>query len=184
MTMRSFAAAVAALGLLAVGVAPAAELKFSGDASKIEFVGTKKDGSHTGGFKQFTGTIAMPSADVTGATIKAEIQTASIFSDTPKLTQHLKSPDFFDVRTHPTATFISTAIKAGAAAGGTHTITGNLTLHGVTKSVTFPATVKADAAGVTIDSTFTLPKKEFGMTYGDGMIHNDVTIKLAVKAAK
>jgi polyisoprenoid-binding protein YceI len=183
MAMRAFAAAVAVVGFLA-GAAPAAELKFSGDASKIEFVGTKKDGSHTGGFKQFAGTVAMPADDPTGATIQVEIQTASLFSDNPKLTQHLKSPDFFDVRTHPTATFISTAIKSGATAGGTHTITGNLTLHGVTKSVTFPATVKADAGGVTIDSTFALPRKEFGMTYGDGMIHNDVTIKLAVKAAK
>jgi polyisoprenoid-binding protein YceI len=183
MTMRSLVAAVTALGL-AAGAAPAAELKFSGDASKIEFVGTKKDGSHTGGFKQFAGTIDLPADDPAQAAIKVEIQVSSMYTDTPKLTNHLKSPDFFDVRTHPTASFVSTAIKAGAASGGTHTITGNLTLHGVTKSVTFPATVKADATGVTIESAFTLPRKEFGMTYGDGMINNDVTIKLAVKAAK
>jgi polyisoprenoid-binding protein YceI len=183
MAMRTFVAAVATLGLLAA-VTPAAELKFSGDNSKIEFVGTKKDGSHTGGFKQLTGTIDLPGADPAQATIKVEIQVSSIYTDTPKLTNHLKSPDFFDVRTYPTATFVSTAIKPSTANGATHAITGNLTLHGVTKSVTFPAKVTADATGVTLESAFTLPRKEFGMTYGEGQVHNDVTVKLSVKAAK
>jgi polyisoprenoid-binding protein YceI len=174
----------AALGLMA-GVSSAAELKFSGAGSKIEFVGTKTKGRHDGGFKEFTGTIAMPGNDITQATIKVEIQNNSLYSDVTKLTNHLKSPDFFDVRTYPTSTFVSTAIKPtpAPAGGATHQITGDLTLHGVTKSISFPVKVTAGANGATIEGTFTIQKEAFNMTYGKGQINNDVTIKVSVKAA-
>jgi polyisoprenoid-binding protein YceI len=175
---------VAAVVLLAGAPADGAEYKFA-PSSKIEFVGTKPDGSHTGGFKQFTGTVTAPEGSVEGAAITVEIKMDSTYSDNPMLTRHLLSPDFFDVRTHPTARFVSTAVKAEPGPNGaTHSITGNLTLHGVTKSVTFPAKVSATAQGLTMESAFTLPRKEFGITYGEGKIHNDVTIKLAVQATK
>jgi polyisoprenoid-binding protein YceI len=183
MSKRTIVAAVAAWGLL-VGAAWAAGLKFSNETSKIEFVGTKKGGKHDGGFRQFTGTIDMPGADFTQATIRVEIQTGSIYTDTGKLTNHLKSPDFFDVRSHPKATFTSTSIKPSSAAGATHEITGNLTLHGVTKAITIPAKVKSDANGVAIEATFTIQREDFAMTYGKGQVHNDVTVKLVVKVVK
>ena len=183
MATHKFVAAVAALGLAAAAAA-AASLKFSNETSTIEFVGTKKDGRHTGGFQQFTGSIDVPGTDFTQATVQVEIQTGSITTDTPKLTNHLKSPDFFDVRTHPRATFTSTSIKPSRAPGATHEVTGNLTLHGVTKPVTVPVKVKNDAGGVTLEGTFTLQREEFKMTYGKGQVHNDVTVKLVVKVVK
>src|SRR5262245_12333607 len=96
------AAAVVATLVVAQGITSAASLKFSGETSKIEFVGTKpaNRGKHDGGFKTFTGTIDLPGTDFTQAKVSVEIQADSIYSDTPKLTQHLKTPDFFDVRTY------------------------------------------------------------------------------------
>jgi polyisoprenoid-binding protein YceI len=127
----------------------------------------------------------MGGADLAGAKITIEITTASIYTDTGKLTNHLKSGDFFDVNKHPKATFKSTAIKAAKGANGTtHEITGDLTMHGVTKSVTFPVKTTADDKTVTIDGTLTVKKEDFGMVYGKGMINNDVPVTFTVKAAK
>jgi polyisoprenoid-binding protein YceI len=175
-----------AMSLILVGatLAPAAELKITPANSKIAFVGTKPTGSHTGGFKQFTGTVSMPGDDVATATINVEIAVDSIFTDNNMLTNHLKTPDFFDAKTHPKATFTSTSVAASKKPGTTHDITGNLTMHGVTKPVTIPVKVTKDANGVSIDGTFTVQKDAFNMNYGKGMINNDVKVTLNVKASK
>ena len=179
--MRLFAMCALLIGTT---LAPATELKINSSNSKISFVGTKTNGSHNGGFKQFSGSVSMPGDDFASATVNVEIAVDSIFTDTQQLTNHLKSPDFFDAKTNPKATFASTAVAASKKPGMTHDITGNLTIHGVTKPVTIPVKVTKDANGVTIDGTFTVQKEEFKMVYGKGMINNDVKVTLNVKAAK
>ena len=110
------------------------------DNSKIEFVGSKVTGSHHGAFAKFSGAI-----DYAGQPEKSQvtitIDTSSVTTDTPDLTKHLQTADFFDVAKYPQATFVSTEMKPSGDKGATHTVAGNLTLHGVTKSVTFPATM-------------------------------------------
>jgi polyisoprenoid-binding protein YceI len=183
MVLRTFTALMTALTLTAA--ASADTLKFNPAASKIEFVGTKKDGSHTGGFKKFTGTIDAPGGDIAKGKVTVEIQTESIVTDTDKLTGHLKSPDFFDVRTFPKATFASTQIRAVAGEGGyTHLIAGDLTLHGVTKPVKIPVRAEATATGLNLSGKFTIQRKDFGMTYGEGMVNNDVAVTLTIQAGK
>jgi polyisoprenoid-binding protein YceI len=112
--------------------------------SKIEFVGSKVTGSHNGSFQKFAGEIHY-TGDVTTSHVTITIETDSLITDTPDLTKHLKTADFFDVAKYPQAKFESTSIKAGGDKGASHTITGNLNLHGATKSVTFPATIAAAA---------------------------------------
>ena len=122
---------------------------------------------------------------MSGATIIIEITAASIYTDTGKLTNHLKSGDFFDVNKHPKATFKSTTIKVAPGANGiTHEITGDLTMHGVTKAITFPVKAKSGDGGVTIDGTLTVKKEDFGMVYGKGIINNDVPVTFTMKATK
>ena len=96
------------------------------------------------------------------ASIEITIQTESLYADEEKLTKHLKSPDFFDVEKFPTATFKSTAIEK---TDDGHTITGDLTLHGVTKRVSFPATVTVTDGQVTANSEFSINRKDFGIVY-------------------
>src|SRR5262245_59978769 len=91
----------------------AGALVINQENSKIEFVGSKPEGKHNGGFQAFLGGIELPGDDVTAAKIAVEIDANSLYSDNPKLTAHLKSPDFFDVKAHPKASFVSTAVKAG-----------------------------------------------------------------------
>jgi polyisoprenoid-binding protein YceI len=160
----------------------AAEMKIVPATSKIEFVGSKANGSHTGGFKQFSGSVSMPGDDFTAAKVSIEIVTDSIFSDNAQLTNHLKNKDFFDVKTFPKATFVSTKIGPSSKSGMTHDITGDLTLHGVRKSITVPVKVTKSGDGVSIDGKYTLMREEFNMTYGRGMIKNEVPITLSIKA--
>src|SRR5205823_6223661 len=81
----------------------AAALELTADNTKIEWVGTKPGGQHKGGFKQLAGTVDLAGNDPTKASIVVEIETDSLFSDNPGLTGHLKTPDFFEVKTYPKA---------------------------------------------------------------------------------
>ena len=119
------------------------------------------------------------------------LKTASVVCDvasrndwTPKLEEHLKGADFFDVAKFPTATFASTEIKAGGE-GGSHTVKGNLTIHGVTKLVTFPATITVKGKDVSGKSEFSINRKDFGIAYAgkaDDLIRDGVVLKIDVKA--
>jgi len=152
--------------------------------SKVEFIGSKKvGGSHHGGFKSFNGVVELVSDKPEIKTIVIDIDTTSIFTDDEKLTGHLKTKDFFEVDTYPTARFLTTEIKPGGENGATHTLVGNLMLHGVTKSISIPATVHVDGDSMTLTSEFALDKKPFGIA-GGAVIRDDVVIKLDVKAAK
>lgn len=154
--------------------------------SKIEFVGSKVTGSHNGSFQKFSGEIHY-TGDVNTSHVTITMQTDSLTTDTPDLTKHLKTADFFDVAKYPEAKFETTAIKAGGDKGASHTITGNLTLHGVTKSVTFPATIAVTPDAVTVDSSFAINRKDFGINFAgasDNLIRDDVVLTLKIKATK
>jgi len=156
---------------------PTATLAINPSNSKIEFVGAKVTASHDGGFTDFSGTVELGDP-VEQSVIDLTIQTASLYADKEKLTKHLKSPDFFDVEKFPTATFKSTSIEKTAEG---HTVTGNLTLHGVTKQVSFPATVTATEGQVSANAEFSINRKDFGINYPgmqDDLIRDLVVIKL------
>ena len=115
------------------------------------------------------------------------IDLSSVEAKIGKLTEHLKSPDFFDVAKFPQATFASSKIKSGSEKGATHTVTGTLDLHGVKKTVTFPATIKVEADAVSVASEFAINRKDFGIVYAgkaDDLIRDEVVLKLSVKASR
>ncbi|HEX7331352.1 MAG TPA: YceI family protein [Pyrinomonadaceae bacterium] len=154
--------------------------------SKINFVGSKVTGSHNGSFQDFSGHIDY-TGNVEQSRVNITIKTGSITTDDPKLTEHLKSPDFFDVAKFPEATFVSTAIKPGGEKGASHTVTGNLTMHGVTKSITFPATIAVTPTVASVDANFSINRKDFGINYAgaaNNLIRDDVVLTLNVRANK
>ena len=154
--------------------------------SKIEFIGSKVTGSHNGSFQKFSGQIDHAGTPE-NSRVQITIATDSITTDTPDLTKHLKTADFFDVAKFPQATFVSTAIKPGGDKGASHTITGNLTMHGVTKAVTFPATINVTPDAATVESSFSINRKDFGINYAgaaDNLIRDDVVLTLHIHATK
>jgi len=84
-----------------------------------------------GHFRTFSGTL-VTSPDINQSSVTAEIDLASFNTNNEQRDAHIRSKDFFEVETHPTMTFRSTGIRAD---GEAHVIDGELTLHGVTKSV-------------------------------------------------
>lgn len=159
---------------------------FSQADSSIEYVGAKVTGKHDGKLGTFSGTVQLVDNDPTKSSVTVDIDVRSITSDTEKLTRHLKSEDFFDVEKFPKATFKSTTIKAGGADGATHTVTGNLELRGVTKQISFPATIKV-GDGVQVNAEFAINRKDFGINYAgmaNDLIKDEVLLKLKLDAKK
>jgi polyisoprenoid-binding protein YceI len=149
-------------------------LNFSTPASRVGFVGTKVTGSHEGQFERATGTVSFSPSHPEASRINVDIDMASVSIEPAQLNGHLRSPDFFDVAHFPHSTFVSTEIRPGATAPNTHTITGNLTLHGVTHAVSFPATVTVTPAEVDAVSEFSINRRDFGI----------VLIRLNIKAPR
>jgi polyisoprenoid-binding protein YceI len=167
-------AAVAAFSLAADG-----EFKLSGENTKIGFTGTKKDGKHTGTFPKLTGTITIPGGKVTDGKIDVTIDMTGVESDDAKLTEHLKGADFFDVKTNPKATFVSTKIEGKDAQ---YTVTGDFTLNGKKKSISFPAVVVIASGQCVLSADFKIDRTDYGIKYGQGKIDNAVAINIALTA--
>ncbi|MEM0895991.1 MAG: YceI family protein [Verrucomicrobiota bacterium] len=150
--------------------------------SKIGFVGSKVTGSHEGGFEKFTGHFTLVDGKPVGNDHKVEIDMTSTWSDNEKLTGHLKAPDFFDVEKFPTSIFDVTSI---AEEGDGYTVTGNFTFHGVTKSISFPATVTQTDDTAKIQAEFDINRFDFDIKYPgrtDDLIRKEVVIKLNLEA--
>lgn len=149
--------------------------------STIGFVGSKVTGSHDGGFKKFAGKLNVAGGKISGSP-EIKIDLNSTWSDNEKLTGHLKSADFFDVANHPISTFTVTSIES---AGAQHTVTGNLDLHGVTKSISFPADIQISDDAVTLKAEFAINRKDFNINYPgrpNDLIRDNVVLKLDIKA--
>jgi len=94
----------------------------------------------SGKFTDFTGTIKTKGDDFTGAQVEVTIKTASINTNNEKRDGHLRSADFFDAEKFPVLTFTSTAFEKTGE--NTYKITGNLTMHGITRLVVLDAKFK------------------------------------------
>ena len=163
-------------------------LAINNENSKVSFTGSKVTGKHEGGFNKFTGTINLVNGKAEESSVKVDIEANSIYTETPDLTKHLQTADFFDVEKFPKASFSSTSIVPDAEKGaGNYTVTGDFELHGVKKSITFPATIAVTDSEVTVNSEFSINRKDFGILYAgksDDLIRDLVAIKLDLKAPR
>ena len=164
--------------------ANAETLPITTENSQIDFVASKVTRSHNGSFKRFTGEIDLVNNKSEDSRVTIEIEANSVETDTPDLTKHLQTPDFFDVAKFPKATFTSTKIEP---AGASYNITGNFELHGIKKAISFPATIQVTPDKVTVNAEFTINRKDWNLTYpgkADDLIRDGVVIKLNVNAPR
>lgn len=167
----------------------------------IEWKGSKITGSaHNGNIALKEGSIVnVEAGNVTGGKFVFDLNSLNPMDQDAemngKLKGHLLAPDFLDVEKFADAHFVITEVKAGAPAesklaNATHTVTGNLTLKGTEKSITFPAIINVSETEVTTVADFTFDRTQWGIVYGtdkslgDNLINNDIEIKLNVKATK
>lgn len=120
-------------------------------------------------------------ADLTAETGKADLE------------GHLKSADFFDVANHPNATFVITRVEPATAAGVTHNVTGDLTIKGISRSVTIPAEVLVEGDVLRIKTPdFVINRTEWDLKYGSGtigtlqdkLIYDEVGLAINLTAVK
>lgn len=161
--------------------APIEMIEVTSQSGSIAFEGSKVTASHQGSFPNFSGAVTLSPDSITDSSVSITIDTTTLEADQERLTSHLRSDDFFDVEVYPTATFASTSIAEGAEGNATHTVTGNLTLHGVEKSISFPATLELIGGSINILSEFHINRQDFGISYtgaSDNLIRDEVVIRI------
>jgi polyisoprenoid-binding protein YceI len=181
-------------------------------SSKIEWVATKVSGYHTGTVKLKNGQLNVKDGNITGGNLVLDM--TSIIVSGPegsdekgnaKLLKHLKSPDFFEVTTHPEATFVITDVKPFSGSmkdsadprqasiskykvsNPTHTISGNLTIKGITKNIEFPAQVNVSGNSVDAIAKFNVDRTQWNIVYPgqpDDLIRNEIHFGISMKAGK
>jgi len=147
-----------------------------------------------GEFEKTSGTISANGTDPNSVKIDVTIDASSVNTRVDRRDAHLKSPDFLEVDKYPTITFKSTKVEPAGA--GKWKVTGNLTIHGVTKQVVLDVTGPTPEItynGIThvgASATATISRKDFGLTWnkaldnGGVLVGDEVGIQIDVEAVK
>ena len=196
MFARSLSALALALSPLVAAGAQASTWTLDADHTTVGFsVRHMMVTDVKGAFDKVSGTVELDDKDAAKSKIDVEIDAASINTRNQKRDDHLRSPDFFDVAKFAKITFKSTKIEL--AKDGSMKITGDLTMHGVTKPVTLQAAKLSDEykdpwGGTHRGTTATakLNRKDFGLEWnvaletGGVLVGDKVKINLDIQAVK
>ena len=167
-------------------------------ASNIQWEGAKPTATHNGTIELKSGELMLEDGNIVGgvftidmnAIINHDLKDAD---DNAKLVGHLKSPDFFDVEQYPTAVFQITSVDPiSGSVESTHSITGNLTMKDVTRSITFPAMITMDDESVNATSpAFVIDRTQWNVQFGsktlfsnlkDKFINDDISLRINFSA--
>jgi polyisoprenoid-binding protein YceI len=138
-----------------------------------------------GEFTKVSGTVDLDDQDITKSSVNVTIDATSIYTRVTMRDNDLKSEHFFDVDKYPTMTFQSTKIEK--TGDNTEKMTGNLTIRGVTKEVTFDVTgpsAPVKAMGTIrrgAEATTTINRQDFGVSADPGMVGDDIQIRIDIE---
>ena len=144
----------------------------------------------TGQFAQAQGTLEFDAENPTRSSVKVTIPVSSLHTGVPELDEHLRSADFFDAAKFPSITFNSTRLEKGAQANRFE-VTGNLTVHGVTRPVTLDVRfLKSGTNPITevptvgFDATVTLKRSDFGLGKFVPLVGDEVELHITTQGAE
>jgi polyisoprenoid-binding protein YceI len=138
-----------------------------------------------GEFTKISGTVDLDDQDITKSSVNVTIDATSIYTRVTMRDNDLKSEHFFDVDKYPAMTFQSTQIEK--TGDNTAKMTGNLTIRGVTKEVTFDVTgpsAPVKAMGTIrrgAEATTTINRQDFGVSADPGMVGDDIQIRIDIE---
>jgi polyisoprenoid-binding protein YceI len=148
-----------------------------------------------GEFSGLSGVLKLDETDYTRSNIEVSIPTASVRTVDERLDDHLKNADFFDVEKFPTLTFISTKVRS--TGGRNYAVTGDLMIHGVTRSVTLTVNDVSEPSNdpwgnqrIGLSASTTINRKDFGIIWntaldsGGVLVGDEVSIALDVQLIK
>ncbi|WP_420387183.1 YceI family protein [Roseivirga sp.] len=204
-------------------VADAVAIPVNTANSQITWIGSKPAGKHNGTIAITNGEIMKSGSEIVGGSFTIDINSLVVLDlpaeseYNGKLKGHLMSADFFDAANHPTASFEVTSVKPYTASGleadkeqydtenkpaglseimvenPTHFISGNLTMRGTTKNITFPAHVSMNNGKIMAKANFNIDRTEWGLMYGneasiadkakDSFVYDTVNVGFVLEAA-
>jgi polyisoprenoid-binding protein YceI len=155
----------------------------SAENTRVTFIGSAGGTSHEGTFDRLSGTWELPTDDPKDSRLAVRIEVDSLRTRIGLLTMHLKRSDFLDAKQCPTAAFQATRIEPEPGPGGTtHRVTGEFTIHGVTRSVTFPAKLVVGPDLASLEATFPVSQTAFGMAAGAEKARDEVPVTVVINA--
>jgi polyisoprenoid-binding protein YceI len=178
-------ARAALLLLVLAGSAPARaeslRFRIQPEASEITFRATSRLMNAEGHFGRFSGDVVADPARPTGARISLTIEAASLDTGIGMRDNHLRSADFFDIERFPTIAFQSVRVET---AGRRATVTGSLTLHGVTREIAVPVDVQITETALVASGEFIVNRGEYAMNYNSFLnpIGNEVRVAFTFRA--
>jgi polyisoprenoid-binding protein YceI len=131
--------------------------------------------------------VVFDKADPSKSSVEVSVPVESVDTKNEKRDQHLKSPDFFNAKQCPMIIFKSKSVEAS---GDTYKVTGDLTLHGVTKPLTLEIKKGTEAKGTEGEirgggeTRFTVKRSDFGMNFMQDALGDDVTVILSLEGVK
>lgn len=173
------------------------KLSIISSESKLAWDAKKVTGGHVGTVDIKGGDVFIDKGKLTGGEYEIDFTTITVLdiSDAgmnAKLTGHLKSDDFFSAEKFPSGKFeITSAEEITDASGNNYKITGNLTIKGITKQISFPAKVNISGDNLTASADFTIDRTlwdikfrsgKFYENLGDNLIYDDFKIKFNIAA--
>lgn len=159
--------------------------------SKVVWKGTKVSGFHEGTVAIKSGALHVDNGAVTGGSFVLDLTTINATDlegeYKQNLDDHLKAADFFDVANHPEAGFVITEVKPGATAD-VLSVSGNLTIKGISKNITFDTKVEeVTETTVKTSADFNIAREDWGVNYEgkkDDLISKEINFKVALVANK
>jgi polyisoprenoid-binding protein YceI len=151
------------------------------EASEITFRATSRLMNAEGHFGRFSGDVVADPTGPTGARISLTIDAASLETGIEMRDKHLRGADFFDIERFPTIAFQSVRVEAS---GRRATVTGRLTLHGVTREIAVPVDVQITETALVASGEFIINRGEYAMNYNSFLnpIGNEVRVAFTFRA--
>ncbi|HQX48410.1 MAG TPA: YceI family protein [Planctomycetaceae bacterium] len=189
-SLRISLASIVALVVMPMHAVSADEFLLDDQHTSIVFATNHFGLSNTYGmFGKYAGKFIVDMANPETAKFQIVIDAASLDTKSEKRDEHLRGPDFFDVKQFPKITFLSTSVSLGKDEKSLK-VTGNLTLHGETIEVTIPLTKTGEGKGpygderIGFAGRFVVKRSEFGMTNMVPQIGDDVTVLISIEGIK
>ncbi|WP_020527705.1 YceI family protein [Flexithrix dorotheae] len=170
---------------------------FDTENSKVNWHATKITGEHNGTVDLSEGSFTVSNGSISSGTIQLDLNSIYVIDlegkeeMQTKLTNHLKSADFFNVELSPVATLEITSVEKSAEADATHTLNGTLTIKEIKKEVAIPATISQEGDAIKTSAKFKLDRTKWDMMFhsgfeqwGDKTINDEFDVEFDLTASK
>jgi polyisoprenoid-binding protein YceI len=174
-------------GSLGIAAQAADTFKIDPVHSSVVFSVTHFGTNFYGRFNDVKGTVVFDQADPSKSSVDLTIPVESVDTKNEKRDQHLKNADFFNAKQFPVMTFKSTKVEGS---GDTYKVTGDLTLHGVTKPLTLEIKKGGEAKGMEGEirgggeTKFAIKRSDYGMNFMQGPLGDEINIVVSLEGVK